>query len=92
MLSQLQISWLILLNMIMIRRFGALAELFLTRISAISLSTLVNSVLNKGMKTISECLQHVKTIADSLSAIDHKVSNPHLVTNTLNGLGPEYRQ
>lgn len=68
------------------------SRIILTRISAISLSTVVNSDLNKGMKTISECLQHVKTIADSLSAIDHKVSNPHLVTNTLSGLGPEYRQ
>lgn len=46
--------------------------------------------LNKGSKTISEFLQHAKSLSDSLSAIDQPVSNADLVTAVLRGLGPDY--
>jgi hypothetical protein len=46
--------------------------------------------MSKGAKTINEYLQHAKSLANSLAAINEPVSNADLVTATLRGLGPDY--
>ncbi|OMO89784.1 Integrase, catalytic core [Corchorus capsularis] len=46
--------------------------------------------LQKGSSSISEYLQKVKSIADSLAAIFQPVSDTDLVLYTLSSLGPEY--
>lgn len=46
--------------------------------------------MSKGAKTINEYLQHAKSLADSLTAINEPISNADLVTATLRGLGPDY--
>ncbi|KAK0589348.1 hypothetical protein LWI29_013036 [Acer saccharum] len=46
--------------------------------------------MNKGTKTISEYLQHAKSLSDSLAAICEPVSATDLVTAVLRGLGPDF--
>ncbi|KAK0579109.1 hypothetical protein LWI29_021252 [Acer saccharum] len=46
--------------------------------------------IQKGTKSISEYLQHAKSLSDSLAAINELVSNTDLVSSVLRGLGPDY--
>lgn len=45
---------------------------------------------SKGTKTISEYLQHTKSLADALAAINEPVSNGDLITSILRGLGQDF--
>ncbi|GMY12831.1 NB-ARC domain-containing protein [Fagus crenata] len=46
--------------------------------------------IQKGTSSISEYLNRLKHIADSLAALQHPVLDKELVGHALNGLGPEY--
>ncbi|KAK0572466.1 hypothetical protein LWI29_031864 [Acer saccharum] len=46
--------------------------------------------MSKGTKSISACLQHAKSLSDSLAAICEPVSSTDLVTTVLRGLGSNY--
>uniref|UniRef100_A0A2N9FCJ3 GAG-pre-integrase domain-containing protein n=1 Tax=Fagus sylvatica TaxID=28930 RepID=A0A2N9FCJ3_FAGSY len=46
--------------------------------------------IQKGTSSISEYLNRLKHIADSLAALQHPVPDKELVGHALNGLGPEY--
>ncbi len=46
--------------------------------------------IQKGTSSISEYLNRLKHIADSLAALQHLVPDKELVGHALNGLGPEY--
>ncbi|XP_043721002.1 uncharacterized protein LOC122668512 [Telopea speciosissima] len=71
--------------------WDALAELFYQQSTARKsyLRSELHSI-NKGSSTITEYLHKVKSLADSLAAIDERVKDSDLVTHTLNGLGPDY--
>ncbi|TXG72755.1 hypothetical protein EZV62_001334 [Acer yangbiense] len=46
--------------------------------------------ITKGTSSISDYLNRLKHIADSLAALQHPVPNKELVAHAFNGLGPEY--
>ncbi|KAL5703600.1 hypothetical protein ACHQM5_022129 [Ranunculus cassubicifolius] len=47
--------------------------------------------ISKGTKSISDYLQHAKSLSDSLASIDEAVSSKDLVSSILRGLGPDYQ-
>jgi gag-polypeptide of LTR copia-type len=46
--------------------------------------------IQKGESSIADYLQRIKSLSDSLAAINNKISELDLVTYTLNGLSIEY--
>ena len=46
---------------------------------------------HKGINTINVYLHRIKSISDSLGAINERIKDIDLVHYTLNGFGPEYR-